>query len=179
MQALEASLDALGWIDEISVSERSGTLLTDGHARLELAIARGIQEVPVRYLRLTEEQEREALLYKDPITALATTDSTRLAALVQETRTDSASLREMLDGLANLPLGDVSFVGGGADDVPLDASEAPADLGSHVRMYQLFYSAAIYPEVMTLLADLRTRWDLGTPSDVVLEALHRADRTPD
>lgn len=63
--ALAGALDEIGWIDEVTISERSG-LVVDGHVRVTLALARSDAErVPVRSVDLTPAQELAALATKD------------------------------------------------------------------------------------------------------------------
>lgn len=98
--ALAGSLDELGWIDEITVNRTTGTV-TDGHDRIKLAIERGVALVPVRYVQLSIEQERKALLYKDAIGALATYDPIDLHALLDTTTTTNDALVSLLATLAD------------------------------------------------------------------------------
>jgi len=96
--ATGGSLDTLGWIDQIVVSHRSGTVI-DGHLRVELALSRGEPTVPVVYVDLSPEEEKIALLSLDPIAAMAGTDAENLSALLAEVHVDNQGLQAMLDEL--------------------------------------------------------------------------------
>ena len=75
--ALVGSVEDVGWIDLIKVNRNSGNIV-DGHLRVEQAIANGQALVPVVWLDLTEEEESKALLYLDPIAAMAQTDEQKI-----------------------------------------------------------------------------------------------------
>ena len=62
-EAVEASIDALGWVKSVVFNRTTGRLL-DGHLRVEKARERG-EKVPVEYIELSEEQERLALALLD------------------------------------------------------------------------------------------------------------------
>lgn len=83
LDALEATLNEVGWISSIIVNETTGNMI-DGHARVELAIRRGESTVPVGFVSLTEDQEALALATYDPIAAMAGTDVSALGDLVEE-----------------------------------------------------------------------------------------------
>jgi len=80
--ALVGSVEDVGWIDLIKVNRNSGNIV-DGHLRVEQAIANGQALVPVVWLDLTEEEESKALLYLDPIAAMAQTDEQKINELIQ------------------------------------------------------------------------------------------------
>tara|TARA_R110000824_G_scaffold398348_1_gene602328 strand:+ start:118 stop:624 length:507 start_codon:yes stop_codon:yes gene_type:complete len=80
-EALRGSLDSLGWVQRIIVNTTTGHVV-DGHARLEEALATREAEVPVVYVELTEDEERQALATLDPISALAGAESAALDDLL-------------------------------------------------------------------------------------------------
>ena len=110
INALTASLDQLGWIDEVKVnlrtSERWGTardipVLLDGHARIVLALRKDERTaVPVTYYDLDPDEETAALLLLDPIATMAGADSVKLSDLLQEYVTDDADVQTLLHALA-------------------------------------------------------------------------------
>ena len=82
VEALLGSLNDLGWIAPVIVNQRTGHIL-DGHLRARLAGERsGL--LPVAYVELSDEEEREALLALDPIAALAQVDRERLGELLAQ-----------------------------------------------------------------------------------------------
>jgi len=95
--ALERVLDAVGWVQNVVVSERSGRLL-DGHLRLELARRHGETEMPCVFVDLDEREERVILASLDSIAAMAVTDDDKyrelLASLDDESVAVIADLRE-------------------------------------------------------------------------------------
>ena len=70
--ALRGSLNAVGWIAPVIVSQRSGKLL-DGHARIEEALSKDESAlVPYVLVDVTEAEEAIILGTFDPITGMAT-----------------------------------------------------------------------------------------------------------
>jgi len=94
--AVEASLDKLGWIDEVSLStngdgpasltENPDAIMTDGHDRVEITLLRfGPDEpVPTNWYRLTPAQTDAAIKYKDATAAMAGIDWPKWEALELE-----------------------------------------------------------------------------------------------
>ena len=90
--------EAKGWPPD------SDPVLLDGHLRLELALERGEETLPVVVVDLTERQEQLALATLDPIGAQAEADPKLLAALLEIARPESPDLGALLEGLTgNLP----------------------------------------------------------------------------
>jgi len=102
MAALEEALDAVGWVAEVLVNRTSGRIV-NGHARVELALARGWPTVPVSWCELTEEEEALALATFDALTAAAVPDREMLRALVAEAPASSPALAAMLAGMCAAP----------------------------------------------------------------------------
>ena len=98
VEALLGSLNDLGWIAPVIVSQQSGRIL-DGHLRVKLAEERG-GPLPVAYVDLSEDEEREALLAMDPIAALATIDRQRLGELLAQVASEEQGIRQLLERLA-------------------------------------------------------------------------------
>lgn len=96
--ALRASLDELGWIAPVIVNKRTGYMV-DGHARCEEAITKNISKIPVIYVDLTEQEEKNALAIFDPISNLATYDQEILNLLAEETVYENKELENLLDSL--------------------------------------------------------------------------------
>lgn len=96
--ALRGSLDELGVIAPVIVSQRTG-MLVDGHARVEEYLSAGVPEVPVVYVDLSEEEEALALAVFDPVGEMAVPDGRALRELLDEVDTDNAGLAHLLDRL--------------------------------------------------------------------------------
>lgn len=93
---LEGVLEEVGWVDQILVNRRTG-LMIDGHLRVELAVKRKEKTVPVNYVDLSPEEEALILATFDPISAMATRDSTMLRDLVASLSPSSDALASMFD----------------------------------------------------------------------------------
>lgn len=97
-EALAASLNGVGWVQEIVVNQRSGHVI-DGHLRAALAISRG-EMVPVKYVDLSDDEERLVLATLDPLAALAATDRDMLEDILSGLReTELVQDDEALDKL--------------------------------------------------------------------------------
>jgi hypothetical protein len=97
--AVGGMLDELGWIG-VAVVNRTTGLMVDGHLRVELALAEDAPSVPVVYVELSEAEEALALAALDQTTGLAATDRAKLEALLDEVRTDSGPLSDLLAEIA-------------------------------------------------------------------------------
>lgn len=98
--ALRGSLNELGWVAPVIVSQRSGKIL-DGHARVEEALSKDENAiVPFVELDVSESEEKLIIVSYDPITLLADYDKEALDLLLQEVSTGDAGLQAMLAELA-------------------------------------------------------------------------------
>lgn len=95
--ALEGLLDTVGWVQRVIVNEVTGHIV-DGHLRAEVALARS-EDVPVVYVRLTEQEERLVLAALDPIGGLAGTDQGMLDQLLEGIEVEDAGLQALIDSL--------------------------------------------------------------------------------
>ncbi|MFZ4431605.1 MAG: hypothetical protein ACOYOQ_00260 [Microthrixaceae bacterium] len=91
--ALREVLGRVGWVGEVTVNETTGNVV-DGHLRVAEAISTGQPTVPVRYVRLTEEEEAIVLATHDPISALASTDHMMLRQLVEDVQLGTGALSQ-------------------------------------------------------------------------------------
>lgn len=97
-KALTGVLSEIGWIQDVIVNRTTGHII-DGHLRVELAMTRG-ERVPVKYVELTEQEEKIALASVDPIGALAEQDQAMLDDLVEDIGTvENDDLSAFLDSL--------------------------------------------------------------------------------
>lgn len=71
-RATEASLNKLGWIGQVKVSDVTGQLF-DGHLRVELALLKFGEDyrIPVDFYNLDEDETKEALLVHDLTSQMA------------------------------------------------------------------------------------------------------------
>jgi len=92
---LKALLENVGWIQDVIVNERTGNLV-DGHLRVTLALRAGIESIPVKYVHLTDEEERVAVATLDAITELAETSEEAFDELLRSIDTGDATLQAFL-----------------------------------------------------------------------------------
>ena len=100
--ALESILDEIGWVDDVIVNKTTGHII-DGHLRVELAIKRKEKTIPVKYVELTEDEERIILATFDPISAMATQNNEMVNKLVESIKTTNQEIQTILDGLNEMP----------------------------------------------------------------------------
>lgn len=98
-EAMAGVLRELGWIQQLVVNRRTGTLV-DGHLRLLLALEAGEPTVPVLYVDLDEAHERLALVTLDPLAALAETQKDRLTTLLHEVQSNEHAVQQLLSAFA-------------------------------------------------------------------------------
>lgn len=115
--ALKDALAELGWLQDVIVNQRTGYVV-DGHARVALALRHDQASVPVKYVDLSDEEERLALATFDPISAMAVADKAQLDALLADVETSSDDITRMLTDLA-------------ADARFLDQAFAAVPVGDH------------------------------------------------
>lgn len=96
--ALSDMLGEVGWVQQVVKNERTGHLV-DGHLRVELALRRGDEPVPVLYVDLDEREERLVLAALDPIAALAQADGEALETLLSGLTFNGDDLADMLNEL--------------------------------------------------------------------------------
>jgi len=97
-EALAGVLDEIGWVDDVIVNRTTGHVI-DGHLRVELAISRKEPTVPVKYVELSEAEEKEILAVFDPLSALARRDDDKLAYLLEEVKTKNQNIKQLLEEL--------------------------------------------------------------------------------
>jgi hypothetical protein len=85
-ESLAAVLDSVGWVKHVIVNNRTGHVI-DGHLRVMLALDNPQEKIPVLYVDLDDEEERLILATLDPIAAMAITDRTQLASLIESVDT--------------------------------------------------------------------------------------------
>jgi DNA modification methylase len=128
--ALAASLDNVGWVQQVVVNERSGHLL-DGHLRLSLAEQQGESELPCLFVDLTEDEERLVLASLDPIAAMASADREKLSDLLATIESEDVAVRAMLERIARQEHLELPMSGGLADpdEVPGPPTEPVSRVG--------------------------------------------------
>lgn len=102
-------LDGVGWVDEVMVNLRTGDewpkgernvkTVVDGHLRRGKAIAEGIDEIPVKYVDLSPEEEALVLATLDSSTGMAGIDIDNLEALLDGIGKTGKATTTLLDDL--------------------------------------------------------------------------------
>jgi len=82
-EAVDASLDRIGWITPVIVNRVTGHVV-DGHLRIAEAISRDEATVPVVYVDLDPDEERIAIASFDAIADMAGIDRDALAANIAD-----------------------------------------------------------------------------------------------
>lgn len=81
--SISGVLDDIGFIAPVIVNKTTGHML-DGHMRVSLALRNNVKKIPVVYVELTAQEEKEALLTLDPITNMAVADMQNLESLITD-----------------------------------------------------------------------------------------------
>ena len=99
--ALRGVLEEIGYADALlaRVLPDGRLMLIDGHLRAETTPD---QLVPVLVLDVDENEANKLLATLDPLAAMAETDKVAFKDLAGFVMTDSAELRELLDGTAGI-----------------------------------------------------------------------------
>lgn len=92
---MEAILDEIGWVQDVIVNRTTNHVL-DGHMRIKKAAEYG-ESVPVKYVELSEAEEKKVLATFDQVSTMAEADSKLLEQLVSEVETGNIMVRDMLD----------------------------------------------------------------------------------
>lgn len=79
--SLTGVLDDIGFISPVIVNRTTGHMI-DGHLRVSLALRNNVPSVPVIYVELNEQEEKEALVTLDPIANMAAADMRNLETLI-------------------------------------------------------------------------------------------------
>ncbi len=92
---MEAALDELGHVGEIVVNQRSGRIM-NGHLRVELAIGRAEERVPVTWVDVSDEEELVLLAFFDAIGDQAKIDAAKLRSNFAAISSEHENLRTVI-----------------------------------------------------------------------------------
>jgi hypothetical protein len=95
---VEKVLEQVGWVREILVNKRTGYVV-DGHLRVQLAMRRGEESVPVTYLDISEAEEKLLIGVLDPLAAMSARDNEKLDELLTDLRDAFPSSEVDLDAI--------------------------------------------------------------------------------
>ena len=139
-QALAASLDSVGWVQQVVLNTTTGNLI-DGHLRVALAEQRGESELPCLFVELSDEEERLVLASLDPIAAMAGADRQKLGELLASIQSDDEAVLGLLEAIARQERVELPAVGGlvDPDEVPEPPAEPVSQLGDlwHLGQHKL------------------------------------------
>lgn len=96
--AMRQMLNTVGWVAMPMFNQRTDRLV-DGHLRLELAEERGEPTLQTVIVDLSEEEERLVLASYDPLSAMATVDTSNLGTLLAGLSLGDDALSTMLTEL--------------------------------------------------------------------------------
>jgi len=109
-KVVRGALEKIGWLQDIIVNLRQCEgwqkgeygieTVVDGHLRVLEALESDQASVPVKYVNLTPEEEKAALLILDPSAALALADKERLRDLIEHVEPLNIEMEQMLIDLA-------------------------------------------------------------------------------
>lgn len=134
--ALDEVLGTVGWIQEVIINKTTGNLI-DGHLRVETALKNKETEIPVKYVELTEDEERIALATFDPISALAEKDDKILKELLAQIESEDVDMERFFDEDVLPKVEHTEEELEDVPDVPKEARTKRGDmyqLGEHVLM---------------------------------------------
>jgi len=100
--ALDEILSTVGWVTDVIVNKTTGNLI-DGHLRVETAIKNHEKSIPVKYVELTEDEEKMVLATFDPISAMAEADEKMLQELVNSIPQDEIDMSKFDLGIDLAP----------------------------------------------------------------------------
>jgi hypothetical protein len=97
-QTMKALLGSVGWVQTVIYNRRTKHLI-DGHLRVAIAAERGEKWVPVPFVDLPPNEEREVLATFDPIGDLAGIDEKNLERFLAGLKPESAALAKVIAAL--------------------------------------------------------------------------------
>lgn len=98
--SLSGVLDDIGFISPVIVNRTTGHMV-DGHLRVSLALRNNVSSIPVVYVELSEQEEKEALITLDPIANMAAADMKNLEELIGDVGSVSDPVRHLISDILN------------------------------------------------------------------------------
>ncbi|HET9023032.1 MAG TPA: hypothetical protein VFN64_00580 [Burkholderiaceae bacterium] len=80
---LEKVMETVGWVRRVLVNRRTGHVV-DGHLRVQLALRRQEETVPVTYVDISEAEEKLLITVMDPLAGMVIADREALAEIRTE-----------------------------------------------------------------------------------------------
>lgn len=167
--ALASVMGKVGWVQSVVVNRRTGSIV-DGHLRVSLALQNGQPTVPVVWVDLSDEEEREMLATLDPIAMMAETDGRMLNDLLASVDEMDPALAAILDGLVT----ESASMEADAEQAKDSHKSAAGLRGNTVHQYNIvFDSAEQLQEWYAIVRTLRERSEQegASVASVVVAAL--------
>lgn len=100
-EAMLEILKKVGWVQEVIVNKTTGNLV-DGHLRCQLAEREGENEIPVKYVELSEEEEELVLATYDPIGMMAKRDTKKFEELQKRIEKTNQDIKEHIQTISDI-----------------------------------------------------------------------------
>lgn len=82
---VEKIIETVGWVRKVLVNRRTNHVV-DGHLRVQLAMRRGEETVPVEYIDISLAEEQLLIATLDPVSAMIGRDKDKLDELLDDVR---------------------------------------------------------------------------------------------
>jgi DNA repair photolyase len=134
IKTMESALREVGWVQDIIVNKTTGRLV-DGHMRAGIAVAMKQATVPVKYVDLTEAEERKVLATLDPLAYMADGNLDRYLKLLASVTAESEPLKKLMADTGGV---DAAMISGGGESKAPARVEQEASLNTENRAYPLY-----------------------------------------
>lgn len=112
---MDGTFEEIGWIQAVIINKTTGNLI-DGHMRVQMAIEKGEEKIPVIMVELSEEEENKALASFDPIGSFAKEERDKLTDLLAGVTTRTEEMHDLLAKVAKRNRIKLDAAMSGADD---------------------------------------------------------------
>jgi len=127
VSAMEEVVEHYGYADSVTVNKRTGHII-NGHMRVDIAIEKGWETIPVEYIDVDRDAELALLTYFDPISSLYEKNNARLGELTKAFDAKTERLKALAASLeTNYFMGDREEIMEGHERTREDAREIAMD----------------------------------------------------
>lgn len=107
---MDSMLNDVGWVQGIIFNRRTGRIV-DGHLRVSIALRKGMDQVPVNVVDLSEEEEKRVLAELDPIGDLARRSQENIEELLVDVAKnwEGHDVMSIAEAVSYIPLADEDF----------------------------------------------------------------------